>query len=51
MLNKDNNENAPCQEISCINNSLQRYNENEDCEEAIVERTAGKHQDNRGSRN
>jgi hypothetical protein len=25
------------EEFSCINNSLQCYNENEDCEEAVVE--------------
>jgi hypothetical protein len=28
----------------CIDNSLQCYNENEDCEEAIVEQIAAKHQ-------
>jgi hypothetical protein len=30
--------------IESINNSLQCYNENEDCEEAIVEQIAAKHQ-------
>jgi hypothetical protein len=33
-----------CEEFSCIDNSLQCYNENGDCEEAIVEQTASKHQ-------
>jgi hypothetical protein len=33
-----------CKEFSCINNSLQCYNENEDWEEAIVEQIAAKHQ-------
>jgi hypothetical protein len=32
------------EEFSCINNSLQCYLENEDCEEAAVEQTAVKHQ-------
>jgi hypothetical protein len=32
------------EEFSCINNSLQCYNENEDCEEAIVEQIAAKQQ-------
>jgi hypothetical protein len=31
-------------EFSCINSSLQCYNENEDCEDAIVEQIAAKHQ-------
>jgi hypothetical protein len=46
MLNKANSENdvilemhyfGSYKEFSCINNSLQCYNENEDSEEAIVE--------------
>jgi hypothetical protein len=32
------------EEFSCIDNSLQCYNENEDCEDAIVEQIAAKHQ-------
>jgi hypothetical protein len=28
----------------CINNSFQCYNKNEDCEEAVVEQIAAKHQ-------
>jgi hypothetical protein len=32
------------EEFSCINTSLQCYNENEDCEEAIVKQIAAKHQ-------
>jgi hypothetical protein len=31
-------------DISCINNNLQCYNENEDCKEATVQQTAAKHQ-------
>jgi hypothetical protein len=31
-------------EFSGINSSLQCYNENEDCEEAVVEQIAAKHQ-------
>jgi hypothetical protein len=31
-------------EFSCIDNSLQCYNENEDCEDATVEKIALKHQ-------
>jgi hypothetical protein len=30
--------------FSCVDNSLQRYNENKDCEEAVVEQTVAKHQ-------
>jgi hypothetical protein len=30
--------------FSCIDNSLQCYNENKDCEEAIVEQIAAEHQ-------
>jgi hypothetical protein len=33
-----------CEEFSCIDNSLQCKNENEDCEDAIVEQSAAKHQ-------
>jgi hypothetical protein len=33
-----------CKEFSCIKNSLQCCNENEDCEDAIVEQIAAKHQ-------
>jgi hypothetical protein len=36
--------NGNYEEFSCINSSLQCYNENEDCEEAIVEQIAAKHQ-------
>jgi hypothetical protein len=52
MPNKDDRENdvilemhhvGNYEEFSCINNSFQCYNENEDCEEAIVEQTAVKH--------
>jgi hypothetical protein len=32
------------EEFSCIDNSLQCYNENENCEDAIVEQIAAKHQ-------
>jgi hypothetical protein len=32
------------EEFSCIDNSLQCYNENEDCEDAVVEQIAAKHQ-------
>jgi hypothetical protein len=32
------------EEFSCIDNSLQRYNDNEDCEDATVEQIAAKHQ-------
>jgi hypothetical protein len=32
------------EEFSCINNSLQCYNESEDWEEAVVEQLAAKHQ-------
>jgi hypothetical protein len=32
------------EEFSCIDNSPQCYDENEDCEETIVERIAAKHQ-------
>jgi hypothetical protein len=32
------------EEFTCIGNSLQCYNENEDCEDAIVEQIAVKHQ-------
>jgi hypothetical protein len=32
------------EEFSCIDNSLQCYNENEDCEDAIVQQIAVKHQ-------
>jgi hypothetical protein len=42
---------APCRllgtvsaKFSCIDNSLQCYNENEDCEDATVEQIAAKHQ-------
>jgi hypothetical protein len=31
------------EEFICIGNSLQCYDENEDCEEAIVEQIAAKH--------
>jgi hypothetical protein len=31
-------------EFSCIDNSLQYYNENEDCEKATGEQIAAKHQ-------
>jgi hypothetical protein len=53
ILTKPNSENDIILEIhharnykdfSCINNSLQCYNRNEDCEEAIVKQTAAKHQ-------
>jgi hypothetical protein len=53
MPDKDNSENDVIlemhhvenyEEFSCINNSLQSYNENEDCEDAIVEQIAAKHQ-------
>jgi hypothetical protein len=33
------------EEFSCIDNGLQCYHENEDCEEAAVEQTAMKHQE------
>jgi hypothetical protein len=32
------------EDLSCIDNSLQCWNENEDCEEATVEQIAAKHQ-------
>jgi hypothetical protein len=32
------------EEFSCISNSLQCYNENKDCEDAVVEQIAAKHQ-------
>jgi hypothetical protein len=32
------------EEFSCTNSSLQCYNENEDCEEAVVEQKAVEHQ-------
>jgi hypothetical protein len=32
------------EEFSCINSSLQYYNEYEDCEDTIVEQIAAKHQ-------
>jgi hypothetical protein len=32
------------EEFSCLDNSLECYNENEVCEEAAVEQTAVKHQ-------
>jgi hypothetical protein len=32
------------EEFSCVDNSLQCYIENEDCEDAIVEQIAAKHQ-------
>jgi hypothetical protein len=53
MPNKANSENdiilklhhvGNYEEFLCINNGLQCYNENEDCEEAIVEQIAVKHQ-------
>jgi hypothetical protein len=53
MPNKDDGENDVIfeihhvenyEEFSCIDNSLQCYNENEDCEEAIVEQIAAEHQ-------
>jgi hypothetical protein len=34
-------------DVSCINNSLQCYNENEDCEDAVVEQIEAKHQNTR----
>jgi hypothetical protein len=37
------------EEFSCIDNSLQCYNENEDCEDA-VEQIAAKHQKNHNTR-
>jgi hypothetical protein len=48
MPNKADSENDVIyinyKEISGINSSLQCYNENEDCEEAVVERIAAKQQ-------
>jgi hypothetical protein len=53
MQNKANSENdtilemhhvSNYEEFSCINNSLQCYNENKDCEEEIVEQIVAKHQ-------
>jgi hypothetical protein len=33
-----------CEEFSCIDNSLQCYNENENCEDAIAQQIAAKYQ-------
>jgi hypothetical protein len=52
MLNKADGENIILgmhqvrnyEEFSCTDNSLQCYNENEVCEEAVVEHIAAKHQ-------
>jgi hypothetical protein len=53
MQNKTDNENdvilamhqvGNYKEFSCIDNCLQRFDENEDCEEAIFEQIVAKHQ-------
>jgi hypothetical protein len=52
MPNKANSENDTLEmhhirtygEFSCVDSSLECYNENEDCEEAVVEQIAAKHQ-------
>jgi hypothetical protein len=38
------------EDFSCMDNSLQCYNENEDCEDEIVEQIAAKHEKTSGNR-